>query len=142
MDLEQWIEQAKVEVDSKHQILHSHYMKKIATQKVINKKLAHLHASKISILVSDLVRVVGDISEQCNREERSMHIQHFIHSMQFSGYAQDDKVLVYKKAKKLFDIIVEQDSVRCIGENFGRGGKEKRKTSTCSVIGIKEEIMI
>ena len=34
-----------------------------------------------------------------------------MHRMQFSGHAQEEKVLVYKKAKKLFDTIVERDRV-------------------------------
>ena len=77
-------------------------MKKIASQNVINKKSALSMQAKISILVADLVRVMRNVSEQCNREERSRHIQHFIQRIQFSGYTQEDKVLVYKKARKLF----------------------------------------
>ena len=62
-----------------------------------------------SIWVADLLRVMRNILEQCNREERSKQILYFIHRMQFSGYAQADKVLVYKKAKTLFDDIIEHD---------------------------------
>ena len=47
-----------------------------------------------------------NVSEQSNREERREHVQHFTHRMQFLGYAQEDKALVYKEAKKLFDNIV------------------------------------
>ena len=49
-----------------------------------------------------------NVSSQYNRKERPKHVQHFIRRMQFSGYAQEDKVLVYKKARKLFDNIVEK----------------------------------
>ena len=31
--------------------------------------------------------------------------------MQFSGYSQEDKVLVYKKAKRVFDNIIERDRI-------------------------------
>ena len=65
--------------------------------------------TKISILVSDLVRVMRNVSQLCDEKERSMHVQHYIHRMQFSGYPQEDRVLVYKKAKKVFDNIVERD---------------------------------
>ena len=53
--------------------------------------------TKISTLVSDPVRVKRSFSVQCNGEERSKHVQHFIHRMQFSGYSQEDKVLDYKR---------------------------------------------
>ena len=100
LDLEQWIEEVEVEGTSKYQILHSHYMKNIASQNIVHKESALSMQTKISILVSDLVRVMRNVSVQCNGEERSKHVQHFIHRMQFSGYSQEDKVLVYKKAKK------------------------------------------
>ena len=84
LDLEQWIEEGEVEGSSKYQILHSHYMKSIASQNGINKESALSMQTKISILVSDLVRVMRNVLVQCNGEERSKHVQHFIHRMQFS----------------------------------------------------------
>ena len=50
LDLEQWIEQIKVEGEHKYQILHSHYMKQIASQRVISKESALSMQTKISIL--------------------------------------------------------------------------------------------
>ena len=85
-----------------------------------------------------------NVLEQCNREERSKHVQHFIHRMQFLGYTQEDKVLVYKKAKKLFENVVERDRAgQCpmYRGKFWQRSEEKRKNSTSSAIGIKEEIM-
>ena len=40
LDLEQWIEAVEIEGNSKYQILHSHFMKNIASQNVINKESA------------------------------------------------------------------------------------------------------
>ena len=111
LDLEQWIEEVEVEGNSKYQILHSHYMKNIASQNLVNRESALSMQTKISILVSDLERVMGNVSVQRNGEERSKHVQHFMHRMQFSGYSQEDKVLVYKKAKREFDNIIERDRV-------------------------------
>ena len=111
LDLEQWIEEVEVEGNSKYQILHSHYMKNIASQNLVNRESALSMQTKISILVSDLERVMGNVSVQRNGEERSKHVQHLMHRMQFSGYSQEDKVLVYKKAKREFDNIIERDRV-------------------------------
>ena len=73
-----------------------------------------------------------NVSEQCNREERSKNVQHFIHRMKFLGYTHEDKVLIYKKAKILFDNIVERDSAgQCPmyrGKFWQRREREKRKT--------------
>ena len=91
--------------------LHSHYMKKIASQRVISKESALSMQTRISILVSDLVRVMRNVSERCDEKERSKHVQHYIHRMQFLGYPQEDRVLVYKKAKKVFENIVERDRI-------------------------------
>ena len=51
LDLEQWIEEVEVEGTSKYQILHSHYMKNIASQNIVHKESALSMQTKISILV-------------------------------------------------------------------------------------------
>ena len=109
LDLKQWIEQIEVEGENKYQILHSHYMKKIASQRVISKESALSMQTKIITLVSDLVRVMRNVSEQYDEKERSTNVQHYIYRMQFSGYRQEDRVLVYKEAKKVFENIAERD---------------------------------
>ena len=105
--------------------------------------LKHSQFQIINILVSNLVQVMRNVSEQCDKEERSTHVQHYIHRMQFSGYPQEDRVLVYKKAKKVFENIVERDtmmgSVECTGENFGKGKKEQHWTRNMG--GMKMGIM-
>ena len=55
-------------------------------------------------------------------------MQHFLHRMQFSSYPQEDRIKVYKKAKRKFEKIVERDRT---GECPMYGGKfwqrERRK---------------
>ena len=144
LDLEQWIQQNKVEGEHKCQILHCHYMKKIAGQRVTSKGSALSMQTKISILVSDLVRVMRNVSEPCDEKGRSTPVQHYIHRMQFSGYPQEDRVLVYKKARKVFENIVERDR---IGEcpmyrgKFCKGMKETRQNSTRNISGMKRGVM-
>ena len=55
LDYEHWMEQVEVEGESKHQILHSHYIKEIASRNAIDKKSALSVQAKISILIADLV---------------------------------------------------------------------------------------
>ena len=106
-------------------------MRNIANQNVISKKSALSMQAKVNSLVSDLVRVIRNGSEQCNNEERLKHVQHFIHKMHLSGYAREHKVLLHKKAKKVFENIVERGRAgQCPmyrGEYWQRREKDKRK---------------
>ena len=51
--------------------------------------------------------------------------------MQFSGYPQEDRVLVYKKAKKVFENIVKRDRIRQCpkyrGKFWQRNERDKAK---------------
>ena len=76
LDLKQWIEEIENEGDIKYLILHSHYMKSNASQKVISKESSLSMQTKINILVSDLVRMMRNVSAQCNEKERSKQVQH------------------------------------------------------------------
>ena len=109
LDLEQWIEQVKIDSVARKQILHSHYMKKIASKSVINKDSAISQDAKVNILVADLVRIMRNVSQHCEMNERIQHVQHFLHRMQFSSYSQEDRIKVYKKAKSKFEKIIERD---------------------------------
>ena len=50
--------------------------------------------SKIKILVSDLVRVMKNISNRCTPEERKAKVQEFIDLMQYPGYTKSEKARV------------------------------------------------
>ena len=131
LDLEQWIGQAEIDSVVRKQILHSHYMKKIASKNVINKNSAISQDAKINILVADLVRIMRNVSQHCEMNERTQHVQHFLHRMQFSGYPQEDRIKVYKKAKGKFEKIVERDRTgKCPmyrGKFWQRERREKEK---------------
>ena len=62
LNLEQWIGQAEIDSVARKQILHSHYMKKIASKSVINKNSAISQDAKINILVADLVIIMRNVS--------------------------------------------------------------------------------
>ena len=87
LDTEQWIDPVKCRNTTRCQILHSHYMKPIASKHVINKNSALLQETKMKILVADLVRIMLNVSPLCSNTERTEHIQHFINRLQFLGYA-------------------------------------------------------
>jgi hypothetical protein len=107
LDLEQWIQPVEIDGNVKSQIMHSHYMKPMSSKHVISKASALPMSTKMNILTADLIRVMRNVSEHCDAEEREKHVQHYVHRMQYSGYNQTDRVAVYKKAKRCFDSIVQ-----------------------------------
>ena len=108
LDLEQWIQPVDINGNTKHQILHSHYMKPMSSKHVISQSSALPISSKMNILTADLIRVMRNVSEHCEDGEREKHVQLYINRMQYSGYSQSDHVHVYKKAKRCFDNIVQE----------------------------------
>ena len=84
-------------------------MKKIASKSVINKDSAMSQGAKVNILLTDLVRIMSNVSQDCKMNERTQHVQHFLRRMQFSSYSQEDRIKVYKNAKRKFEKIIERD---------------------------------
>ena len=87
--------------------------------------------AKINILVAVLVRIMRNVSQHYEKNERAQHLQHFLHWMQFSSYLEEGRIKVYKKAKREFEKILERDRTGerpvYIGGYFGsmKGGKWK-----------------
>ena len=111
LDLEQWIEEIDVNDIKKPQILHSHYMKPMSNKGVIHRNSALTMRTKMNILVADLVRVMRNVSPLCKESERTVHVQHFINRMQYSGYDQKERTDVYMKALTNFEKIKEKARV-------------------------------
>ena len=65
----------------------------------------------MNILVADLVRVMRNVSPLCKESERTVHVQHFINRMQYSGYDQKERTDVYMKALTNFEKIKEKARV-------------------------------
>ena len=99
LDMEFWIEQVEVNGELKHQILYSHYIKSVSSRYVIHKDSAISYNSKVNILTNELTRVMRNISPYVAKEEKQLHLQYFIHRLQFSGYRKDERIKIYRKAK-------------------------------------------
>ena len=99
LDTGQWIEDTEIEGIIKPQILHSHYIKPMANKLVIHRDSALPKNTKITILVSDLLRLMKNISKHCGDNERIRKVQEFMNRMQHSGYPKTDRAYVYRRAK-------------------------------------------
>ena len=94
----------------KPQVLHSHYSKPMANDFVIHKSSAVSSKNKENILIADLTRVMRNVSTKCSEQERRGKIQHFISRMQYSGYGMDERIRVYRSAKRRYDEMLKKDS--------------------------------
>ena len=103
LDTKMWIGEVEVRGKMRHQILYTYYEKAMSSKHVLHKESAISRGSKINILVNELLRVMRNTSLRVQQEEKDKHVQHFINKMQFSGYNQEDRVLVYQKAKRKFE---------------------------------------
>ena len=106
LDLEQWIEPVLIDGNMTHHILHSHYMKPMSSRYTTHADSALSDTTKKNILVTDLVRIMRNVSPWCCVEERKNHVQYFIHRMQFSGYSHEIRTGVYRDAKRRYERIV------------------------------------
>ena len=109
LDLEQWMDEIEINGQRKQQIIFSHYMKPVSNRKVIGRHSALSMKFKYNILVSDLVRIMRNISPNVEPKERVTHVQYFINRMQASGYNGDERMKVYNIAKNKFEKMKKED---------------------------------
>ena len=127
LDTEQWIEQVTVNGEEKPQILHSHYMKSMSNKYVVHKESAMSQNIKINILTADLVRIMRNISELCKPIERETKIQQYINRLQYSGYNKRERVIIYKKANKVYTQIKKNDKENVCPLYRGKFWKQKER---------------
>ena len=135
LDLEEWIESVDVNGRVRPQVLHSHYEREMSNKKFILKDSALTMSSKMNILVADLVRIVRNVLPLCNENERTLHVQHFVNRMQFSGCNQRERTDDYLKALARFEEITERartGEVPLYGSKFwNREDVKKEKRESC-----------
>ena len=133
LDMEFWIGQGEVNGELKHQILYSHYMKPVLSRYVIRKDSAISYNTKLNILTNELTHVMRNISPHVAMEEKQLHIQYFMHRLQFSGYNKEERIKVYMKSKIKFQERRNNEISRTISLyrskfwNIGKRRKEKEQ---------------
>ena len=133
LDLELWIDEVEINGELKPQILHSHYMKPMANKHVILKNSAIAVQKKFRILSNDLLRIMRNVSPKCKNEELEKVVQYYINRLQYSGYNKEDKVSIYKKAKRIYKDMTaknetgEKPLYRSKSWNLSQRIKEKEK---------------
>ena len=109
LDTEHWTEDVDVNGEVKRQVMHSHYSKPMANPFVTNRKSAIASRCKESILIANLTGVMRNVSTACTDQERRDKVRHYMARMQYSGYEMEDRVKVYRAAKRRYDEMIRRD---------------------------------
>ena len=83
LDVEVWIGEGK---DGRLKILHSHYMKKMASRLVIMEKSAHGKNTKRNVVINEVCRILRNCSPYLPWEDVASKVSYFVKRLEFSGY--------------------------------------------------------
>merc|ERR1712240_644371 len=131
LDVKVWIGRDKNE-DTK--ILYKHYMKSVSSKKVIQANSAHGERMRENVLVNDACRVMRNCSENLewdNGKKESLDM--YMRRLQFSGYNENERYTVLKKACSKYDKIRENR------RSFGL--HKKKKKNWYMKDGVSETVM-
>ena len=100
LDLKVWVGEIQTGI---HKIITSHYMKDVSTRAVINSRSSHPIQMKKNVMINETMRILRNCNKFCPWEEVSEHISYFTKRLQFSGYDQDFRYEVVRKALNKYD---------------------------------------
>ena len=100
LDLKVWI--GEVGNDT-YKVVTSHYMKDVSTRAVINERSSHPENMKRNVLTNEVLRILRNCNEYHPWNETADHISYFMKRLQFSGYNQEFRYSVLKKAIKRYE---------------------------------------
>ena len=104
LDLKTWIGRNK---DGMTKIMNEHYIKDVSTRNLINFNSAHPMNTKINILVNEASRILRNCSREMAWEDVVPHLNYFVQRMQFSGYPEETRYKVIKKAIDKYEKEIE-----------------------------------
>ena len=85
-------------------IMHTHYMKEVSNRMVINEKSSHSDGQKFHVMVNELDRILKNCSVFLKwEEEAAKHGSYFMRRLQYSGYGEQFRYDVAKKALERYD---------------------------------------
>ena len=93
--MEVWIGEA---ADGRMRILHSHYMKDVASRLVMEKRSAHGESTKRNVMVNELCRIMKNCSVYLKWEEVASRVSYFVRRMAYCGYDEQFRYSVVKIA--------------------------------------------
>ena len=102
LDIKVWIDEIP---GVGFRILHSHYIKEVATRHVMNESSSHGAQMKFHVMVNELDRIMRNVSPYLKWEESVVpSLDYFIKRMSFSGYSKFFMHRALVKALQKYDL--------------------------------------
>lgn len=95
LDVEMWVGKSK---DGKLKILHSHYMKEMASRLVIMERSAHGDNTKRNVIINEIGRVLRNCSPYLPWSEIADNVSYFVRRLAYSGYGKEFRYEVVRAA--------------------------------------------
>ena len=100
LDLKAWIAEVEPGI---YKIVTCHYMKDVSTRAVINNRSSHPNQMKKNVMVNEILRILRNCNKFCPWDVVTDHISYFTKRLQFSGYDQQFRYEIVRKALKKYD---------------------------------------
>ena len=134
LDLKVWIGEGK---NGDMKVLHEHYMKDVSSRMVINVKSAHGERMKQNVLTNEIVRVMRNCSKELKEGEgMAKHVSYYMRRMQYSGYSEQMRYQVLKRAFDVYEGIERKTNRRT------RVRGKKKKHNWYMKDGVSETVMV
>ena len=101
LDLRVWVNK---NIEGINKVLHTHYMKDVASRGTIHYRSSHSMQMKKNVLVNEIGRILGNCSEEISWEEATENVSYLMRRMQFSEYPVTFRQEVLAKAFKKYDL--------------------------------------
>ena len=122
LDVETWIGKGE---DGRLKILHSHFMKEVASKMVMLSKAAHGENTKRNVMVNEVCRILKNCSVYLPWEEIAAKVSDFVRRMEASGCGERFRYDVVRLAIRQYRKRVK--AWRDGGEMYADGRTEKEK---------------
>ena len=100
LDLNVWIGRG---VSGEVKVLHSHYMKPVASRATIHWRSSHSEEMKRNVAVNELMRINRNCSRDLPWEDVTEHMSYYIKRLQYSGYPEEFRQEVVNNALARID---------------------------------------
>ena len=104
LDLRVWNKEVQ---PGMYKIATAHYMKDVSTRAVINDRSSHPTQMKKNVMTNEVMRILRNCNKFCSWEETAQHISYFMKRLQYSGYDQEFRYEVVKKATRKHKMKIE-----------------------------------
>ena len=100
LDIEVWIGRSNTGADK---ILHSHYVKEVATRSVMNFTSSHSMTTKVNVMTNEISRILKNCSRYLEWRETAEKVTYFMKRLEYSGYDEVFRLRILQKALSVYD---------------------------------------